>query len=159
MKAYPHRYRVGSSASPEGEVLLSGIGLQPLPTQPPIEFDGPGNRWSPETLLVGAVADCFVLSFRAVARAARLPWLQLRCEVDGVLERAGDVAYFTRFFLDAYLQVPQGCDPIQAERALHRAEQICLVSNSLRGQRELRAHVEIAAAPRVDGSAARSEHH
>jgi hypothetical protein len=33
----------------------------------PREFDGRGNQWSPESLLAAALADCFVLSFRAVA--------------------------------------------------------------------------------------------
>jgi organic hydroperoxide reductase OsmC/OhrA len=150
MKAYPHQYRVSSSAAPEGEVLLASAGLETLPTQAPLEFDGPGDRWSPETLLVGAVADCFVLSFRAVARVLRLPWASLACDAEGVLEREDGVARFTGFTLHAHLRVPEGCDPADAERALQRAEQVCLISNSLRGRRELRTRVEIVAPPRVD---------
>lgn len=147
MKAYPHRYRVSSNAAPEGEVVLASPGLDALPTQPPLEFDGPGDRWSPETLLVGAVADCFVLSFRAIARAARLPWSSLACDAEGLLEREEGVARFTGFVLHAHLRVPEGSDPADAERALHRAEQVCLISNSLRGRRELHVRVEIVAPP------------
>ena len=34
-------------------------------------------------LLVGAVADCFILSFRAIARKARLEWTSLTAESTG----------------------------------------------------------------------------
>jgi organic hydroperoxide reductase OsmC/OhrA len=37
----------------------------------------PGNAWSPETSLVAAVADCFILTFRGVAQAAKFPWESL----------------------------------------------------------------------------------
>jgi organic hydroperoxide reductase OsmC/OhrA len=31
------------------------------------QLGGPGGQWSPETLLVAAAAECFILTFRAVA--------------------------------------------------------------------------------------------
>jgi organic hydroperoxide reductase OsmC/OhrA len=147
VNAFPHRYQVGASAQPESEVLLTSAGLATLPTQPPAEFGGPGDRWSPETLLVGAVVDCFVLSFRAVARSARLSWLELHCDAEGVLDRVEGVTRFTGFVLHARLRIPEGVDPDAAERALHRAEQVCLISNSLHGHKQLRALVEIVPAP------------
>ncbi|WP_410959978.1 OsmC family protein, partial [Salmonella sp. SAL4434] len=74
MQAFPHRYRVKGSGSVTGDVELIAAGLPPLRSESPAEFDGPGDRWSPETLLVGAVADCFLLTFRAIARASKLSW-------------------------------------------------------------------------------------
>lgn len=143
MKAYPHHYQVAASAAPEGEVELSCAGLESLHTAPPVEFGGPGDRWSPETLLVGAIANCFTLTFRAVARAARLPWLALHCEVVGTLERDQGVTRFVAFATHARLRVPAGSDIEMAERALHKAEAGCLISNSLSGRRQLEASVEI----------------
>jgi peroxiredoxin-like protein len=145
MKPYPHHYQVAASAGIEGEVLLASAGLEPLNTAPPIEFDGPGNRWSPETLLVGAIADCFILTFRAVARAAKLPWLTLDCEVEGVLDRDQGVSRFVAFTLRATLRVPPGGDHEAAEKALHKAETGCLISNSLSGKFELVTRVEVEA--------------
>lgn len=144
MKPYPHHYQVAASASVEGEVLLASAGLDPLHTAPPIEFDGPGNRWSPETLLVGAIADCFILTFRAVARAAKLPWLGLNCEVEGVLDRDQGVSRFVAFTLRATLRIPAGADQEVAEKSLHKAETGCLISNSLSGKVELVTRIEIA---------------
>ena len=143
MKPYPHHYHVAAAAGPEGEVLLSSNGLESLRTAPPAEFDGPGDRWSPETLLVGAIADCFTLSFRAVARAARLPWVCLHVEVAGTLERDHDASRFTRFVVHARLQMRADGDLEVATRALHRAEAGCLISNSLSGQRHLVVDIEI----------------
>jgi organic hydroperoxide reductase OsmC/OhrA len=101
MQAYPHRYRVTGSGRVTGDVELTAERLTPLRSASPAEFDGPGNRWSPETLLVGAVADCFILTFRAIARASKLPWISLDCEVSGTLDCVERVTQFTRFDMRA----------------------------------------------------------
>jgi len=110
-----------------------------------VEFDGPGDRWSPETLLVAALVDCFVLTFRAVARAGKLPWASLDCQIEGTLAREQGVSRFTAFTLRASLVVPPGVDVEAATSAMHKAEANCLISNSLSGTRELIATVEVTA--------------
>jgi organic hydroperoxide reductase OsmC/OhrA len=144
MKPYPHRYQVTATTGSEGEVILASAGLTPMVSAPPIEFDGPGNRWSPETMLIGAVADCFVLTFRAIARAGKLSWTSLDCDVEGLLERDHGVSRFTRFTVHARLVVPAGTDTDAAQDALHKAEQTCLISNSLVAERTLSASVNVA---------------
>ena len=145
MKPYPHHYKVASTAGPDGEVVLSGAGLQSIRSAPPVEFDGPGDLWSPESLLIAALADCFVLTFRGVARASKLPWVSLHCEIEGTLEREAGVSRFTVFQINARLGVPAGTDVELAQRALHKSEQGCLISNSLSGRRELTASVDVVA--------------
>ncbi len=127
----PHRYHVTASADSDGEVSLVAPGLPPLRSAPPSEFGGPGDLWSPETLLLAAVVDCFVLTFRAVARASSIPWRELRCDADGTLDRVERVTRFTAIELRAELVVPPEVPVDRAERALQRAERGCLVSNSL----------------------------
>jgi organic hydroperoxide reductase OsmC/OhrA len=146
MQEFPHRYAVSTLADAEGDVALESERLPPLATAPPAEFGGPGDRWSPETLLVGALADCFVLTFRAIARASKLPWLSLRCEVEGTLDRVERVTRFTGFRVHAALRVPAGANEEQAKRLLARAEQTCLITNSLKGASHLEAEVEVGAA-------------
>jgi organic hydroperoxide reductase OsmC/OhrA len=146
MQSFPHRYTVEASGSADGDVRLAGERLPSLVSAPPSEFDGPGDRWSPETLLVGAVADCFVLTFRAVARMSKLPWTSLTCHVVGTLDRVERVMQFTEFRVRARLQVPQGTDQEQARRVLARTEQGCLVANSLKAVSHLEAEIEIGAA-------------
>jgi len=144
MQDFPHRYTATALARTEGEVTLESERLTALASAPPAEFGGPGDRWSPETLLVAALADCFVLGFRAIARASKLDWLSLRCEVEGTLDRVEHVTQFTGFSVRASLQVPAGTDPDRARGLLEKAEKICLISNSLKAQPHLEAKVEIA---------------
>lgn len=141
MHPYPHLYLVQASATPEGDVPVMSEGLPALVTAPPPEFDGPGGRWSPETLLCAALADCLLMTFRAIARASRIDWSSLEVSVEGRLEREQGNSHFTHFAIDAQLRVPEGVDLAAAERVLHKAEAGCLISNSLKATRELRAQV------------------
>jgi organic hydroperoxide reductase OsmC/OhrA len=101
----------------------------------------PGGVWSPETLLCASLADCFILTFRAVSRAAKYEWLRLECRVEGVLERAGQNSQFTRYTTFAQLRVPAGSDVPKARELLERVEHVCMIANSLRGTRTLEAEV------------------
>ena len=125
MQPLPHQYRVKGAGRITGEVELTAERLTMLQSASPAEFDGPGDRWSPETLLVGAVADCFILTFRAIAKASRLSWISLDCDVTG------------------YLVVPAGRDADRARQALEKAERNCLISRSLKASIDLDVTVEI----------------
>ncbi len=143
MQDYPHHYRVTANAETESSVEVTSPGLAAIETAPPPEFGGPGDLWSPETLLAAAVADCFILSFRAIARASRLEWTSLSCSVDGELDRVDRVTQFTGFEVRAELVVPAATDPAKAERLLHKAEAACLITNSLKADSELSASVRV----------------
>ncbi len=144
MHPYPHVYNAEAAGRPEGAVTLTSPGLPEIATAAPPEFDGPGGVWSPETLLCASLADCFILSFRAVARASKLEWSELDCRVEGVLERVDGVTQFTRYTTFATLKVPTESATERARRLLEKAEQVCLISNSVRGVRTLVAEVVVA---------------
>ena len=141
MHPYPHLYRASASGEPAGAVRVASPSLPVIETAPPPEFDGPGGLWSPESLLCAAVANCFILTFRSVSRAAQFPWLELECRVEGTLERVEAQAQFTRYASFAKLTVPKGSDTAKARPLLERAEHSCLISNSLRGTRTLDVEV------------------
>lgn len=145
MQDLPHVYQVSALAGPEGNVSLSGDGLPVIESAPPQQFGGPGDRWSPEGLLVAAVADCFILSFRAIARASKFDWVSLDCNVEGVLERSEKVTCFTGFTVNAALTVPAGADEARALRLLDKAEHGCLITNSLSATVHLNARLVSAA--------------
>jgi organic hydroperoxide reductase OsmC/OhrA len=118
MQDFPHHYKSTASARRDSNVELTSPGLDALESAGPAEFGGPGDRWSPETLLSAAIADCFILSFRAVARAAKLEWISIRCDV-------------------------AGSDEAKAMRLLEKAEHVCLITNSLKGIAHLDASVRV----------------
>ena len=143
MQNLPHQYDVVASGHGADAIELASDSLPPLFAAPPKEFGGPGNMWSPETLLVGAVAGCFVLTFRAVARASQVSWTSLRCHASGTLERADNATQFTRFDVHARLGIPSAADALKARRALEKAERSCLISNSLKAAIHLTIDVEV----------------
>ena len=143
MHPYPHHYVASAAGEPAGLVALESPQLPKLETAAPPEFDGPGGVWSPETLLCAALADCFVLTFRAVSRAAKFQWSHLECRVEGMLERVERQSQFTRFTTFAHLILPGGSDGAQARKLLEQAEHGCLIANSLRAARTLEIEVSM----------------
>lgn len=141
MQPLPHVYSVSATGSAEGSVPLIAAGVPVLNSAPPAEFGGPGDQWSPESLLAAAIASCFILTFRAVARASRLPWTNLNCSVEATLERAEGVTHFTRVVTRATLTVPDGTSTVVCERLLNKAEEGCLIANSLRSKRVLQMEI------------------
>lgn len=142
---FPHHYEVAATCRAEGAVSLSAAGLATLASQPPKQFGGPGDHWSPEDLLVAAVADCFCLSFRAIAAASKFAYEDLQCQVTGTLDRVERAMLFTEFKIVARLTLPAGSDPERGQRLLEKAEQTCLVTNSLKSAVHLEAQVVAAA--------------
>jgi organic hydroperoxide reductase OsmC/OhrA len=141
MHPFPHHYVVSAAIRPVGDVPLSADGTRIIESAPPKEFDGPGNQWSPEGLLTAAVADCFVLGFRAIAAASKFAWTSLDARTRGTLDRIDGTLRFTRFDTHAVLHVPAGTDLDRAKRLLEKAESSCLVANSLRSERHLTLEV------------------
>lgn len=154
MQDLPHLYSASASVKGDEDIALKSAGLPVLTTAAPAEFGGPGDRWSPETLLVGAVADCFVLTFKAVARAAKFPWVALSCHVEGTLDRIDRATQFTSFTVQARLHAPHGADKQAAERLLEKAERACLITNSLKAPCQL--HVEVVFADASEPAATAS---
>ncbi len=144
MQAFPHHYTVSASGRAGGDIELNGDRLPLLRSASPVEFDGPGDRWAPETLLVGAVADCFILTFRAIASASKLSWISLECDATGTLDRIDRATQFTQFDLHARLTLPHGENTDRARHALDKAERNCLISSSLKASVHLTASVEPA---------------
>ena len=144
MHDFPHRYAVSATAESATNVRLASEGVTAIESAPPVEFGGPGGHWSPESLLVAAVADCFVLSFRAIARPSRLDWSSLDCNVVGVLDRVDGVTRFTEFRVTAHLTVPAGIDEAKAQRLLEKAERVCLITNSLIADSHLTTEITVA---------------
>lgn len=135
MLPLPHSYSVSAAGDAAHELAIEADGIPALAVAPPPEFDGPGDRWSPETLLCAAVASCFILTFRAVARASKFTWNRLECSVVGQLERVAGTTRFTSMRTRVVLIVPPTADAAVAGRLLEKAEQGCLITNSLSAAR------------------------
>jgi organic hydroperoxide reductase OsmC/OhrA len=137
MHPYPHLYEASAEGAPVDVIQVTAAGLPAIATTPPPQFDGPEGNWSPETLLCASVADCLILTFRAIARASKFEWHKLSCRTEGTLERVEGNSRFTSFVSHVTLHVPAGTDAARAKLLLEKAEHGCLVANSLLAKREL----------------------
>lgn len=141
MQQFPHHYKVTSSGSGTGTLEVTSEGLPALGIAAPAEFDGPGDAWSPETLMAAAVSSCFILSFRAVASASRFEWKDIACESEAVLDRVEKVTRFTRVKTSVRLTIDDEAEKEKAIKLLEKAESICLVTNSMNAELELACEV------------------
>ncbi len=131
MKPLPHHYEVHLAGGPSGYALLSSPGIPDLSAAAPADYDGPGDAWSPEHLLLGAVQACFLLTLRAIARASNVNFLSLELDATGTVDRENGITRFTEIVLRPRLKVSAGTDRERALRILEKSEKHCLVSASL----------------------------
>lgn len=131
MKPLPHHYDVHLTGGPAGYAQLSTAGVPNLRTAPPAEYDGPGDAWSPEHLLLASVQACYLLTLRAIARLSKLEFTSLELDAAGTVNRQEGVTRFTDIVLRPRLTVPAGTDRARALHVLEKSEKACLVSASL----------------------------
>jgi peroxiredoxin-like protein len=131
MKPLPHHYDVHLSGGPTGDAELSTPGVPALRTAPPVDYDGPGDAWSPEHLLLASVQACFLFTLRAIARASRLEFTKLELEAVGTVDRQDGVTRFTEIVLRPRLTVPAGANHERVRQMIEKSEKACLVSASL----------------------------
>ena len=144
MKPLPHRYDVTLAGGPAGYATVTVEGAPPLRSAPPLDFDGPGDAWSPEHLLLAAVETCFLFTLRAVAHASRIEFTALEVRATGTVDRQDGVMRFTEIVLRPKLTLPAGADRDRALRALDKSERTCLVTASL--STPIRLEPEVVAA-------------
>jgi organic hydroperoxide reductase OsmC/OhrA len=141
VQSFPHQYVATASSSSTSLVSIATSGIEAIEVAPPPEFGGPEHQWSPEVLLMSAVSSCFILSFRAIARASNLEWISLECVSAGTLDKPERSVWFTDVESTATLRVPPGVDQEKAKRLLERAEQTCFVSNTLKSKLHLKCQI------------------
>ncbi len=98
---------------------------------PPREFGGPGDAWTPEHLFLGAVEACFLFTFRAVARASKLDFINVNVHAEGTVDRYAGVTKFTEIILRPRMTFAHGVDRAKVAAILAKTEKNCLISASL----------------------------
>jgi|TARA_R110002096_G_scaffold379_7_gene2336 peroxiredoxin-like protein len=131
MSALPHQYKVTVAGKPDNKLLAQANHLPDLQVAAPVGFGGPGDQWSPEELLMAALANCLILSFRAITKASKFDWVSIECESNGTLDQVDHKIQFTQVTTKAKLFIASADDMEKAKKLLHKAEDVCFISNSL----------------------------
>ena len=145
MEPFPHHYTVTASGDKAASnITVAASGLAELSTDAPSEFGGPGDQWSPESLLIAAVADCFVLTFRAIAQGSRVQWNQIQCQATGTLDRIDREPKFTEIQLHVTVTPKGDISTERVQRILEKAEDSCLITNSLSATVAMTSDIQFA---------------
>ncbi|NIB42883.1 OsmC family peroxiredoxin [Pseudomaricurvus alkylphenolicus] len=143
MEPMPHHYQVSFSATPESGPIGGTGDLPKIELAPPVQFDGPGNQWSPEELLMASLSSCLILSFKAIARTSSLAWVNIECRTRGTLDRVDGLNRFTEILSEVVLTIPDTAQPEKARRLVEKAEQTCFIANSLNGDKRLSCELHV----------------
>src|SRR6058998_1907151 len=105
-------------------------------TAPP-EFGGLQGRWTPEDLLLGAIASCYTTTFRALAEYSRFEYADLEVEVQGTVHKADSGYSFSEIVMRPNLTISSEEARERALLLLQKAKARCLVSRTLDHPRPL----------------------
>ncbi|MDW3094673.1 MAG: OsmC family protein [Gammaproteobacteria bacterium] len=114
-----------------GNIMTESRHSPKLYISEPLEFNGSDEQWSPEQLFVATVANCLILTFRAITNASKFSWADISCEAEGILDRVDGENKFTQMNIKVFLKVNSEADKQKALRLLTKAENQCLIKNSI----------------------------
>jgi len=145
-----HRYRVVAWwTSARTGIAKSDSAPNAIHFAAPAEFGGLEGRWTPEDLLLCAVASCYMTTLRALADYSKLEYSDLGVEVEGRIEKTDSGYAFTEIVFRPTLTISGELDQARALRLLQKAKSACLVSRAL--------SVEQSFEPRVQMNESRAE--
>jgi peroxiredoxin-like protein len=113
-------------------------------TAPP-EFGGLEGRWTPESLLLCAVAGCFTTTFRAIAEYSKFEYSDLEVQVEGAIQKVESGYAFTQIILRPNLSITSDAEQARALRLLHKTSNLCLVSRAISVPQVFEPHVQVNA--------------
>jgi len=112
----------------------------------PPEFPGGiEGIWSPEHLYVASVSSCFMTSFTAVAEYSKLSFEELTVPATGVMSNESGKYVITEIILRPTLTISDESKKDKALRILQKAEEICLITRSIKTEVKLEPNIAIAA--------------
>lgn len=138
----------GESNSDNMEISASGIKNKIISTTPR-EFQGPGfqgdqDQWSPEDLFSASISSCYLLSFKALAKARKMDWDKIDVKADATLDRKDGNLAFTSVEIQPELVV-RGEENVDAYmKLLEETKDKCLVTNAVNCSLKLNPKIKVA---------------
>lgn len=118
----------------------------------PPQFGGIEGYWTPEDLLLAALASCFAITFRAIAGYSKFEYTDLRVEVEGTVSKAESGYGFSEIIFRPTLTIHEEAKRDRALSLLQKTKASCLISKALAATPGLDARVEVGSALAVAGS-------
>jgi organic hydroperoxide reductase OsmC/OhrA len=111
-------------------------------TAPP-EFGGLEGRWTPEDLLMTALASCLTTTFHAIAGCSKFEYTDLAVEAEGTVGKTDNGYSFSEIVIRPSLTIPNEEQRVWAISLLDKAKALCLVSRALATTQKFEARIDI----------------
>ena len=108
----------------------------------PAQFGGMEGRWTPEDLMLSAVASCFTTTFQAIAKYSKFSYVDLQVVVEGVIQKSSNGYGFTAITIRPTLTIADEKESPRGLELLHKAKALCLVSRAMAVPQEFMPRIE-----------------
>jgi len=140
-----HRYRVVAWWTSERTgIARSDSAPSAIHFASPPELGGLQGRWTPEDLLLCAVASCYTTTLRALAEDSKLPYSDLEVAIEGTVENTDSGYRFTEIVLRPTVTISDEQDRARALRLLQKANSACLLSRALSVEQRFESRVHMS---------------
>src|ERR1700694_3075039 len=140
-----HKYRVVAWwTSGQTGIAKSDSAPNAIHFTAPLQFGGLEGRWTPEDLLMNALASCFTTTFHAIAGYSKFEYTDLEVEAEGTVSKADSGYRFSEIVIRPRLTIPNEEQRERAISLLHKAKELCLVSRALDTPQKFEIQVEIS---------------
>lgn len=109
----------------------------------PPQFGGMEGRWTPEDLLMSALASCFTTTFHAIATSSKFEYTDLAVEAEGTVSKCDSGYCFREIVIRPSLTIPSEERRERALQLLEKSEGLCLVARVFVTAPKLEARIEI----------------
>ncbi|HZP16579.1 MAG TPA: OsmC family protein [Terriglobales bacterium] len=111
-------------------------------TAPP-EFGGLEGRWTPESLLLCAIAGCYTTTFRAIAEYSKFEYADLEVQVEGTIQKVESGYAFSEIIIRPNLSIGNEDDHARGLRLLQKTKALCLVGRALSVPQTFEPHIQV----------------
>ena len=138
-----HRFRVVAWwASGRTGIATSSSAPNAIHFTAPAEFGGLEGRWTPEELLMTAIASCFTTTFHTIAESAKFEYTDLAVEAEATVRKADTGYCFSEIVMRPCLTIRAEEQRERAIGLLQKAKSLCLVSRALASAQKFEVRIE-----------------
>lgn len=109
---------------------------------PPMYSNGITGKWTPEHFLVASVNSCLMTTFLSIASNSNLEIADYISRAEGFIKKDENKFMFEKIIIKPKIRVVEKKNIEKANRLIHKAEEHCLISNSLKAEVILQPEID-----------------
>src|ERR1700736_1504816 len=125
-------------------IAKSDSAPNPIHFTAPPQFGAVEARWTPEDLLMTALASCFTTTFHAIAAYSKFEYTDLAVEAEGTVSKTDTGYGFNKIVIRPNLTIASEEHRQRALSLLHKAKTLCLISRAVATPQKFEIQVEIS---------------